>query len=107
MHHAIRVLRVAFGGRRAILLAAVILPGFCAADGLIVIDDPPPAVAGHFSFAPLEVSYHRVTVAVADLVAVTTVDEEFYNANGWKGPTSSRCRRGRISTDSPWTSAGK
>jgi len=63
------------------ILAAVILPGICSADGLIVIDDPPHVPVGHFTFAPLEVSYHRVSVSVTDLVAVTTVDEEFYNPN--------------------------
>jgi hypothetical protein len=63
------------------ILAAVILPGICSADGLIVIEDPPHVLAGHFSFAPLQVSFHHVTVSVTDLVAVTTVDEEFYNPN--------------------------
>ena len=62
-------------------LAAFLAPGICLADGLIVVDDPPHVAAGHFSFAPLQVSYHRVTVAVTDLVAVTTVDQEFYNPN--------------------------
>jgi Ca-activated chloride channel homolog len=63
------------------ILAALLLPGICSADGLIIIEDPPRVTAGHFSFAPLSVSYHHVTVAVTDLVAVTTVDEEFYNPN--------------------------
>ena len=85
MDHAVRVLRAAACRRRVIwiaaMLAAVILPGICSADGLIVIEDPPHVLPGHFSFAPLEVSYHHVTVSVADLVAVTTVDEEFYNPN--------------------------
>ena len=63
------------------LLAALIVPALCGADGLIIIEDPPHVVTGHFSFAPLEVSYHRVNVAVTDLVAVTTVDQEFYNPN--------------------------
>ncbi|MGO9309561.1 MAG: VIT domain-containing protein [Spirochaetia bacterium] len=85
MHNAIRVVTLPSYARRAVwlaaLLAAVALPGICAADGLIVIDDPPQAPAGHFSFAPLEVSYHHVAVAVTELVAVTTVDEEFYNPN--------------------------
>ena len=29
-------------------------------DGLIVITNPPVTVRGHFSFAPLEVTYHKV-----------------------------------------------
>ncbi|MGA2479585.1 MAG: VIT domain-containing protein, partial [Spirochaetia bacterium] len=64
-----------------VLLATLIVPALCGADGLIIIEDPPHVVTGHFSFAPLEVSYHRVNVAITDLVAVTTVDQEFYNPN--------------------------
>ena len=84
MFNMIRLMGDAGRGRLAwcaALLAAVILPGICSADGLIVIDDPPHVPEGHFCFAPLEVSYHRVSVSVTDLVAVTTVDEEFYNPN--------------------------
>ncbi|CAN5619303.1 VIT domain-containing protein [soil metagenome] len=51
------------------------------ADGLIVISEPPAPVPGHFAFAPLEVSYHRVSVTIDDAVAVTSVDQEFYNPN--------------------------
>ncbi len=65
----------------AVILAAVIVPGICLADGLIVVEDPPRVPEGHFSFAPLQVSFHHVTVSVTDLAAVTTVDEEFYNPN--------------------------
>ncbi len=61
------------------LLVAIILPAACGADGLIVISDPPRPLPGHFSFTPLEVSSHHVAVTVDDLVAVTTVDEEFFN----------------------------
>jgi Ca-activated chloride channel family protein len=38
---------------------------------------PPP----HFIFAPLEVSYVNVKSRIKDRVAVTTVDQEFYNPN--------------------------
>lgn len=62
-------------------LAALVLPAICGADGLIIIDDPPAVVPGHFRFSPLEVSFHRVTVTVNGLVAETTVDQEFYNPN--------------------------
>jgi len=66
----------------SVALAAFVLPAWrAAADGLIVIDDPGVAVPGHFSFAPLQVSYHHVTVVVNGLVAETTVDQEFYNPN--------------------------
>jgi Ca-activated chloride channel homolog len=58
------------------------LAALCRADGFIVItSNPPPAVPGHFAFAPLEVTYHRVSVKIDDLLAVTSVDEEFYNPN--------------------------
>jgi Ca-activated chloride channel family protein len=64
-----------------VVLTLALLPGAAMADGFIVVEDPPHVVTGHFSFAPLEVSYHRVSVTITDLVAVTTVDEEFYNPN--------------------------
>lgn len=76
-------------GERKVLIAAVVVTivfvgAFIAsdvagADGLIIVPDDPHPVAGHFRFAPLEVSYHRVTVEIKDLVAVTTIDQEFYN----------------------------
>jgi Ca-activated chloride channel family protein len=49
------------------------------ADGLIVIHEPPSPVPGHFPFAPLEVRYHHVDVTIDDQVAVTSIDQEFYN----------------------------
>lgn len=67
-------------GLLAAVLFAVVLPRVCRADGFIIIHDG-PVVAGHFSFAPLEVTYHRVSVDVRDQVATTTVDQEFYNPN--------------------------
>jgi Ca-activated chloride channel family protein len=60
--------------------ALMLLAGIWAnADGLIVIDNPLHPVPGHFTFAPLAVTYHRVTVEIDGLVAVTSVDEEFFN----------------------------
>src|SRR5450432_912431 len=67
------------------LALALISTGFnrtTRADGLIVISNPPTVVRGHFSFAPLEVVYHKVECAIKDQVAVTTVDQQFYNPNG-------------------------
>ena len=52
------------------------------ADGLIIIDRPPHAIPGHFPFAPMEVSYHRVNVTIDDQVATTSVDQEFRNTSG-------------------------
>jgi Ca-activated chloride channel family protein len=52
-----------------------------AADGLIVIHDPPVRPGPHYVFAPLEVKYHHVTVKITDQVAVTEVDQVFFNPN--------------------------
>ena len=62
------------------------------ADGFIVIHDPPPIMPPHprpphpprpprYPFAPLEVKYHHVTVQITDQVAVTEVDQSFFNPN--------------------------
>ena len=68
------------------------------ADGLIIVHDPVPLPhpipplhpaprPPHFlppprhAFAPLEVTFHRVEVRIKDQVAVTSVDQEFYNPN--------------------------
>src|SRR3954471_24969351 len=65
------------------LTAVALSPRAAKADGFIVIHNPPieRRVPGHFAFAPLEVSYHRVAVDINDQVATTTVDQEFYNPN--------------------------
>ena len=54
------------------------LPARLLADGFIIVEHP-HHVPGHFSFAPMEVRYHRVSVQIDDRVAVTSVDQEFYN----------------------------
>jgi Ca-activated chloride channel family protein len=66
----------------AIFVLAVFAVRPALADGLIVIHDPPHVVPGHFTFAPLEVVYHKVECTINDQVAVTSVDQEFYNPNG-------------------------
>ena len=68
------------------------VPG--VADGFIVIDrpypmpivpipfpHPIPLPQPVYTFAPLEVKYHHVTVKITDQAAVTTVDQSFYNPN--------------------------
>src|SRR5215213_4274602 len=68
----------------AALALCALFPGLARADGFIVIHNPPQPITvprGHFSFAPLEVVYHRVNVEINDQVAVTSVDQEFYNPN--------------------------
>ena len=63
-----------------LLLTALTQVGL--ADGLIIIDRPPHHVPGHFPFAPMEVTYHRVNVSIDDQVATTSVDQEFRNTSG-------------------------
>src|SRR5678815_1727637 len=64
-------------------LFLISVPQIARADGFIVIRDPSTTarIPGHFDFAPLSVTYHRVTVDINDQVATTTVDQEFYNPN--------------------------
>jgi Ca-activated chloride channel homolog len=61
------------------LVLALTAAAAAGADGLIIINNPENPVPGHFPFAPLEVTFHRVSVQVSGRVAVTTVDQEFYN----------------------------
>ena len=66
-----------------VIFALLLSQNCCMADGFIIIRNPPPQIVpGHFAFAPLEVTYHRVAVSINDQVATTTVDQEFYNPNG-------------------------
>ncbi|MBA3960970.1 MAG: VWA domain-containing protein [Chthoniobacterales bacterium] len=50
-------------------------------DGFIVVERPVPVPGGHFPFAPLEVRSHHVDVQIDGQVAVTSIDQEFYNPN--------------------------
>lgn len=80
------------------LLWLALLGIVCAsgkADGLIIVTEPifdsptrdpggrrlPFPPPHPYRFAPLEVSYHKVQVNIADPVASTTVDQEFFNPN--------------------------
>ena len=54
------------------------------ADGLIIVHEPihfPRHGPRFHSFAPLKVRYHHVNARIRDQVAVTEVDQEFYNPN--------------------------
>src|SRR5262249_6223704 len=73
----------------ALIFAACLLGAIFHAqgDGFIVIERPivverpfliPP---GPFLFAPLEVTSHHVDVKIDGQVAVTSIDQEFYNPN--------------------------
>jgi len=66
----------------AALFFALLAPALGGSDGLIVVSNPPSTMPGHFGFAPLQVLYHRVNVSVSGPVAVTEVDQEFYNPGG-------------------------
>lgn len=77
--------------RRFALAIAPALVSLClslaaAADGLIVIRDFPPDVRPvpgvSPAWTPLEVRYHHVTAKVTGRVAVTEVDQVFYNPSG-------------------------
>jgi len=50
-------------------------------DGFIIIERPVPVPIGHFPFAPLEVTSHHVDVQIDGQVAMTSIDQEFYNPN--------------------------
>ena len=66
------------------LLLILLRASLAQADGFIVIEQKVVAAPGprmNFTFAPLEVTYHHVDVQIHDLVAVTSVDQEFYNPN--------------------------
>jgi Ca-activated chloride channel family protein len=62
----------------AIGFTILLTTAFAHADGLIVVENG-PAIPNHFAFAPMEVTFHHVTTDIDDQVAVTSVDEEFYN----------------------------
>lgn len=74
-----------------LLLSIVILLGFlypipARADG-IIIPEPPicdPAPCPPFPITQLEIRYHRVNVIIEDQVAITRVDQVFYNPNDWQ-----------------------
>src|SRR6478609_1600488 len=66
------------------LVLSLTLSPLVRADGFIVINPGSSSITvprGHFPFAPLEVTYHRVNVEINDQVATTSVDQEFYNPN--------------------------
>ena len=50
-------------------------------DGFIVIERPIHVPPTHFPFAPLEVTSHQVNVKIDGQVAITSIDQEFYNPN--------------------------
>ncbi|MEN9574203.1 MAG: hypothetical protein RL514_2058 [Verrucomicrobiota bacterium] len=47
-----------------------------------VVTIPPRPMPPVRSFSPIEISYHKVTARIADQVATTTIEQQFYNPNG-------------------------
>ncbi len=69
---------------KSLLALAGLLLGIAArtqADGFIIVERPIFVPPGHYPFAPLEVSSHHVDVKIDGQVAVTSIDQEFYNPN--------------------------
>src|SRR5215471_9809562 len=50
-------------------------------DGFIIVEHPIYVPPIHFPFAPLEVTSHQVNVKIDGQVAITSIDQEFYNPN--------------------------
>ena len=71
-----------------VLMVALAFPLAAFADGIIVPDppicDPGPCPPMPLPMEQLVVRYHHVTVTIVDQVAVTHVDQVFYNPNDWQ-----------------------
>jgi Ca-activated chloride channel family protein len=70
-----------------VLISSLVLPASALADG-IIIPDPPPCDPGPcppvvIPMEQLVIRYHHVTVSIQDQLAVTHVDQVFYNPNDW------------------------
>lgn len=70
-----------------ILISTLLLPASAFADG-IIIPDPMPCDRGPcppvvIPMDQLVIRYHHVTVSIQDQLAVTHVDQVFYNPNNW------------------------
>jgi Ca-activated chloride channel family protein len=71
----------------AILILTLLFPASAFADGLIIPDppicDPAPCPPVIIPMDQLVIRYHHVTVTIKDQLAVTHVDQVFYNPNDW------------------------
>lgn len=65
----------------AVVVTALSIPGSALADGIII---PNPPIIGPMPIAQLAIRYHHVEVNIVDQVAVTHVDQVFYNPNDWQ-----------------------
>lgn len=70
-----------------ILISTLALPTSAFADGIIIPDppvcDPGPCPPVVIPMDQLVIRYHHVTVTIQDQLAVTHVDQIFYNPNDW------------------------
>ncbi len=72
-----------------LLISAFILTTPALADGIIIPDppicspEPCPPGSRPFPISQLEIRYHHVDVSIDDQIAVTRVDQVFYNPNEW------------------------
>ena len=72
------------------LAAGALFPGIVQADGIIIPEPPicvrtpcPTWSPPFHPMAQLQIRYHHVTVTIDNQVAVTHVDQVFYNPNDW------------------------
>ncbi len=70
-----------------VLISSLLLPATALADG-IIIPEPPPCNSGMCppEVVPMDqlvIRYHHVTVTIKDQLAITHVDQVFYNPNDW------------------------
>ncbi|OGO12795.1 MAG: hypothetical protein A2030_11155 [Chloroflexi bacterium RBG_19FT_COMBO_50_10] len=70
-----------------ILVSTLLFPASAFADGIIIPDppicDPAPCPTIIIPMDQLVIRYHHVTVSIQDQLAVTHVDQVFYNPNDW------------------------
>src|SRR4030043_362669 len=70
-----------------VLISALIIPSSALADGIIIPDppicDPQPCPPVILPMDQLVIRYHHVTVSIQDQLAVTHVNQVFYNPNDW------------------------
>jgi Ca-activated chloride channel family protein len=69
------------------LIPWFLIPVSAKADG-IIIPDPPicvpePCPPKPIPISQLEIRYHHVDVTIEEQIAVTRVDQVFYNPNDW------------------------
>jgi Ca-activated chloride channel family protein len=65
----------------AVVAGTLFAPSVALADGIII---PNPPISGPMPIAQLAIRYHHVEVNIKDQVAVTHVDQVFYNPNDWQ-----------------------